>query len=353
MNLNNNFLEILPTPIILFGAGDGGKYCYTYLQKMEQAENVIGFIDNDLTKQGGRLFGKPIYAFNYLKDHPNIAVVITTAYYPSIVEKMHELKMPNPIFCYLNFMPEYLDTDEFNSNINFIQSFYEKDDCYTMDILETVIEFRANNHFCHIQPYDIAKTLRGNREKVDGYWYDKKTKLKENELTICDCGAFTGDTIDDWIKNYEKQIKQIYAFEPDPATFTILEKNTVNKPVKCFPFGLGNENTTLTFAAGNGTASHVSEKGSTIIKICRMDDLDIPVIGKLCIKMDIEGSELSLLEGAKETIKKYKPNLAICVYHKLNDIWRLPQYIKSLVPEYNCVLRNGNHMVCYATIDSD
>lgn len=58
------------------------------------------------------------------------------------------------------------------------------------------------------------------------------------------------------------------------------------------------------------------------------------------IKMDIEGSEKETLMGAEKLIKKYKPKLAVCVYHKWEDIYEIPQIIKSLVPEYKIHLRH-------------
>ena len=72
------------------------------------------------------------------------------------------------------------------------------------------------------------------------------------------------------------------------------------------------------------------------------------------IKMDIEGAELDVLYGAKETIRRYKPLLAVCVYHKRDDLLTIPQYIKSIVPEYKLFLRAYERMatevVLYAVV---
>lgn len=68
--------------------------------------------------------------------------------------------------------------------------------------------------------------------------------------------------------------------------------------------------------------------------------------------MDIEGSELMALKGAEQTIRRFKPKLAICVYHRVEDLITIPQYIKSLNPDYNLYFRkywpNAVDAVLYA-----
>jgi len=70
------------------------------------------------------------------------------------------------------------------------------------------------------------------------------------------------------------------------------------------------------------------------------------------IKMDSEGSELEALEGAKETIQRDKPKLAICIYHKPEDLTEIHLY--RLISEYRLFVRHHSNSwgetVCYAVL---
>lgn len=64
------------------------------------------------------------------------------------------------------------------------------------------------------------------------------------------------------------------------------------------------------------------------------------------IKLDIEGAELEALKGAQEIIKRDKPKLAICIYHKKEDMVEIPYFIKQLVPEYRLFIRHYSNNEC-------
>ena len=52
------------------------------------------------------------------------------------------------------------------------------------------------------------------------------------------------------------------------------------------------------------------------------------------IKMDIEGAELEALKGAENSIRKFKPRMALCVYHRPEHFTELARYIDNIHPEY-------------------
>lgn len=147
--------------------------------------------------------------------------------------------------------------------------------------------------------------------------------------------------------NYE--CDQVVAFESDRRCVKICEDALKKMPklkavTQLVPKGLWSGETELIFneVDNYGSSSFVTRKGEgneLVIPTASIDDImdGGPVT---FIKMDIEGAELEALKGAEATIKKYHPTLALSIYHKPEDIVELPQFIKSLVPEYKLYLRN-------------
>lgn len=130
----------------------------------------------------------------------------------------------------------------------------------------------------------------------------------------------------------------IYAFEPTPSTFKKLQANTAKYPnIKCFNYALGAENGEVSIVdLGNFDGRNYIGAGGIPVEMKTIDSLNIPMD---FLKMDTEGYEADILKGAAETIKKYRPVIAMSAYHKPEDKTELPALVNSLAP-YNCELRN-------------
>ena len=167
--------------------------------------------------------------------------------------------------------------------------------------------------------------------------------LADNEIYV-DAGVGYVGTIVDFIFYTKGKYRKIYAFEPNPSTyFGLAEQLSDLRDVVVIQSGLYNFDGELTFEMGDG-GSKVVKGGDTPvdtlpkIKVLKLDDFlqEPPTF----IKMDIEGSEYNALLGAQKLIREHKPKLAICAYHKNDDLIKLPLLIRELVPEYKLYLRH-------------
>jgi hypothetical protein len=70
------------------------------------------------------------------------------------------------------------------------------------------------------------------------------------------------------------------------------------------------------------------------------------------VKLDVEGDELAALEGGKATLERMRPVVAVCVYHRPEDLWTIPLFLHEVLPEHRMYLRahawDGFELVAYA-----
>lgn len=161
----------------------------------------------------------------------------------------------------------------------------------------------------------------------------------EEEIFV-DCGAYDGETTKQFKKWSKDDASRSYIFEPIKAQYEFV-KNRVDRGelVNCEAFcaAVWNRNETLTFKENTSGSGIVCDEGVFVDAVL----LDEVIKDKVTfIKMDIEGAELEALEGAKNTILKYRPRLAICLYHKPSDIFTIPAKLLELVPDYRFIIRH-------------
>jgi hypothetical protein len=97
----------------------------------------------------------------------------------------------------------------------------------------------------------------------------------------------------------------------------------------------------------HSSSNCISSTGSVLVNITTIDDFcnEVKMVPNL-IKMDIEGSEMAALRGAKNTIVKYGPGLQVCIYHRCEDLWEIPLFLKELRPDYKLYLGHHSKNLC-------
>lgn len=192
------------------------------------------------------------------------------------------------------------------------------------------------NNWVH---YDF-NTLSEVTEKCYDDYFDLDLIPTCNEEVFVDLGAYTGDSTISFLRNYGDSYKKIYAYEITPETYQILVSNLKDYPnVVCYLKGVGDTRSSLSVVNSSADASantvFVSDNGTI-----PMVTLDEDIGEKLTmIKADIEGFEQEALLGAINHIKNDHPKLLISVYHKNEDLWKIPKMIKEIDPTYKFYLR--------------
>lgn len=162
-----------------------------------------------------------------------------------------------------------------------------------------------SNHINQFGYYEKAQL-----DTVFGFLRNTLSQLSSR--TALDIGANVGNHSLYFMDHFDR----IYSFEPNPATFYLLNFN-VSKftNVTAFNFGLGERSENLVLNEYNsniGASSIVRHSGADQanqvgIQIKRLDDLEIDLNGLCLIKIDVEGFEEFVIKGGKNTIKTHQP----------------------------------------------
>lgn len=279
---------------ILYGAGADA---VSLLHEVGKDRRFVGFCSQTKEKQRNGYLGLPVISPDELFSRRDLGVVIATrSSRLEIMQLLEENNYPHDLI---------YDGTLFSSDV-----LYDPEQYFSPDFIT----------------YEDCEVF------VDAGCFDLSTSLK--------------------LRAHCKSLK-VYAFEPDPENYKrclARKRATDFTEAKIFPYGTWSERKTLHFDSTGSSSSHVScnyasETGMELLAV-PIDDVIENCDQVTFIKMDVEGAELESLKGARKIIVRDKPKLAICIYHKPEDMWEIPLYIKSLVPEYKLYIRHHESSPC-------
>lgn len=166
-----------------------------------------------------------------------------------------------------------------------------------------------------------------------------------------DVGAYTGDSIMQYVKMYGTGYRKIYAYEISDGSCTLLRKNVKaaglhDVIVRQKGAGQFRSEMFVNSSKTDSSANQLSQTGSGQDRVAVVP-LDEDITGNVTfLKMDIEGAEQSALLGCERIIREMRPKLAICTYHGYEDIWKIPVMIDCMYPEYRFYMRHyGGNLI--------
>jgi FkbM family methyltransferase len=178
------------------------------------------------------------------------------------------------------------------------------------------------------------------------------------EEAFVDAGAFVGDTVERFLWENLGTFRHIYAFEPGHRQFKAMQRRMARLAEEWAfdPASVSLERAGLSSAEGRMACTFVddfplrhglaadagspppADDDALSARVCTLDQyLDGKPV--TFIKADVEGMEMELLRGAEATIRRFKPKMALCIYHYPSDLYEVAEYVRGLVPEYQLALR--------------
>jgi FkbM family methyltransferase len=331
-------IELRGRPVVLLGLN--GRLCEDFYDRVLPQLKLVAMIDNRAAGQDWRglvigndqtlseLFGREtdLVGIN-IGSSPHFYQVSDTLGLPclSLMQAYQALALPQPMRM---FEDQAAIIREHQTEI--------------LDFGERLADEESRQTLYRLMLYRLSLDLR-HLQAVARPWDDQFygngfVDLRPDEVLI-EGGAYDGDSIRHFLARSGGRYREIVAFEPDVENFVRLREFTASLPnVRAICKGLSDVNGTERFATGEGMASHFDADGAGQVEVCRLDDeVDAPVT---FLKLDIEGAEMAALAGARQTIARYSPKIAVAIYHRPDDILTIPAVLEGLDRRQRLYLRH-------------
>ncbi|HEX8550142.1 MAG TPA: FkbM family methyltransferase [Abditibacteriaceae bacterium] len=330
-------------PIVLFGAGPLG---HTALAAMSKASlRPVAFADNNAKAWGQTIDGIEVLSpADAVEKYGSEAAFVVSVYNPSsAIAQLKEMGC-NCVVSAAVLWRGHIDTMAAHGSFDTPDSiFAEADDvARAFDLMaddESREEFIAQLRWRTETGLVAMPPARSGNEI---YFPTDLFALRDTDSYV-DCGAFDGDTLRMVLAQRGDGFTHFTGFEPDPDNFARFQGFVASLPesqrskIEGRNAATGARTETVRFHAIGTAGSGISGAGEIEMACVRLDEaLTSP---PTFIKMDIEGAEPDAIEGARETLARDRPVLAVCVYHATDHLWRIPLLLNEIQPGYKLYLR--------------
>jgi FkbM family methyltransferase len=339
-------------PVLIYGAGNVGKDVFRLLTT--RGVTVLGFLDRN-ARLGAAWQGVPVW----LPDDPAALVLQRRHCHIVIGIFNRDVDIP-PIVATLNTLGysrvcTFLDLhDSFPSELGdrfwlTARSFYAGLESRVAAGYELWSDEASRTLYSAIVRGRFTQdhaTLP--KPGVGPQYFPEDLPAWPTPLRLVDCGAFDGDTLRQ-LADTGLSIEAVNFLKL--AHYVRGQRASLPPVASLFPCGVHSCTGQLRFSSGQGSGSHASTAGETVIQCVSLDEA-LPCFRPNLIKMDIEGAEYAALWGARQTLAEHRPGLAICLYHRPEHLWQIPLLLQDWNLGYQFYLRvhcfNGFDLVLYA-----
>ncbi|MDE7362193.1 MAG: FkbM family methyltransferase [Oscillospiraceae bacterium] len=327
--------------IVLYGMGDGAEKIKAVLD--EKGIEVSDIMASDDFVRGHNFLGCRVKKLSEIEAEYDdfIILVCFGTQIPDVMENIygiserHELYAPNvPVAG-----DGLFDLGFANEHKSELQKVYNMlADEQSKRVFENVIRYKLSGDLKYLREVETPF-----EEKFD------LLKIGIEEIYV-DLGAYNGDTLIEFLNETSMQFTKLYAMEPDDKNYRKLKRRLYmigSALLEAYNVGAWDEDTTAMFSLRAGRSSHtVPQEGKPLntarFREIKMMKVDTMLRGEPAtyIKFDVEGSEENALLGAKETIAACRPKLNIALYHRNEDMYKLPLLVSGMNKKYKLYMRH-------------
>lgn len=318
--------DLLDMDVYIWG---NGTYCYSYCKFfLNEGLRICNIIDSDKNKEGMERWGIKCISPETLKEKEHKKDAFVFVCIPNYIASAQELIIKDILdagvthFYCLSEQDSNEIIEEYEYNIGDLRGDYYLENIQKIysfiDMLDDEESLLTLQEF--IRTYCENNVYKGNTipSKYKYFYDNNKAEIYKHldEEVWLNCGANVGDTI----YSYFRQgllAKRIYAVESDLTVFGNLKTNLEKLPMQYLD---------------------TIKMYQTYVD----DSLDVKkLFGQKIslINADIEGEELNMLKALKDIIQNDRPVIAICLYHRKDDIVLIPEFFKKTVDDYSFFLR--------------
>jgi len=346
-------------PTVLYGAGNIGKEVARRLKRIGHFPAC--FIDDTPSKYGKSIDGLTIHSLEdvmsiYGTDFNLIVTILNPNH--SFLETKSRLALLG--VCAMPFVALSWVYDGILNGLHANSTPLEitRQRKSIMSLMELWDDDRSRNEFILQLLFRLTLDYAYLSERQESCYFPDDVKIRfHDNTTFLDAGAYNGDTADLAVRELGAKLGRLIAFEPDPHNYhSLVEKiaNLCKQDISIlYQSAIGSDEGKLRFDASADMNSSLSDEGEIIVDVQPLSKFIVS--DNMYLKFDIEGSEHSALSSCITSIRRFKPQIAVSVYHNSADLWEIPLLLKSTVPQYKLYLRNhgidATDVICYALLD--
>jgi FkbM family methyltransferase len=184
--------------------------------------------------------------------------------------------------------------------------------------------------------------------RADRHYFDQALLRLPADAMVADIGAFAGDTLSLFLRWHGPRFGRFMACEPDPISFAELCRMVAALPrdiaarIEPLQLALGAAPAMLRLTPTGTPGTRGEANGKVAVRCTTLDRL----LGGArldLLKVDAEGAEADVLDGAAATLARHRPSIGLAIYHAPGDVFELPLRVMRALPGHRFACRAHDH----------